>query len=907
MSEAYRDNVISTIVEEIGRLTGGSFEKFGYMVLRAMHPGEWTERGTTIDGAPRGYTVDTSAAGGELVGEMSSEADYFGGDLPKPRKDLAHAVTLHPQVKRIWLLSSREARAGETTKIANLETEFAGRSPATHVRIMDSRSIAGVIFENLESERLVRDLVAYLRSLGRLAEEHAFSHHVPSYPGYLPRRGIEQAVIERLAVAPCAVLRGISGIGKSALAAHVAEQLKREFDLVIWHEAPTLREARHLSDVEVRRTGTHHNIASLLRKHRCLLVLDDAVLSPDQVASVNWGSSKVLLTCQTSSDTAAITVGDLDPTTAQAVLEAGTRERCPTSVAQRVLASVGGHPLLLRALNQVASAEGWDAVDACCADAVSSIEDERHAKACDRILQRHTSDLGVELQFVKWCGASRFDAELAAACVSSRAVANLRKRAFLAATASGDVRVHDVVYRSIQAVVEVAPEREAAFRDSLDGFIRTEQERGDLLVRRAARLHSGLLLRLLRSGPRPSFIYAVALGRTAETSSEVFGDIVAAAKQLASERTWHGREVEVRALIESVEAVYTLTSVASGTEAARESLKRNIVALQLLCGSPAASGEMLRDLRHHHAKMLERLGRYGDAETEFRSILSDYPRFTAARLQLARILEKTSRKSESLTECRGILSIHEADEGAVPSAVLLETLKLVAGQGSHAEVQALQPVMMRSVARAHDLDRGHAFQLIASVSQKTHYTMPELTLGLFAAIDWGDSLPASDSERFDWAQAHKAAAKAVGISDPRRNEFLSAADEVCSAIASPNGYQKIQHSEALILLGRHRDANSRLDEVAERDRKPFWWQRKAQALSGLERHAEALEAINAALQGGADKKFNAAFLHDRFLFRRALSDPNATDDLRAAIAALPAGDKYRIQLEAELAAVQDSV
>ncbi|RKH87548.1 hypothetical protein D7Y21_18605 [Corallococcus sp. AB045] len=297
--------------------------------------------------------------------------------------------------------------------------------------------------------------------------------------------------------------------------------------------------------------------------------------------------------------------------------------------------------------------------------------------------------------------------------------------------------------------------------------------------------------------------------------------------------------------------------------------------------------------------MLERLGEYSQAESEFRGILLSHPQFAAARLQLARLLEKTQRKSESLDQCREILVQYEADESTVSSAVLLETLRLFAAQGSPAELVAQESVLMRSLARARELDRGHAFQLIASVSQKTHYTMPELTLRLFEAIEWRDSVPSSESERFNWAQAHKAAAKAVQASDPRRREFLLASDDVYASMAAPNSYQKIQHSEALILLEEFAGANERLDQVPSRDRQCFWWQRKAQALLGMKQSARALDAINEALGGLKDEKFMPAFLHDRFKIKVALLDLSAGQDLIQAIGLLVPGDKYRNELEME--------
>jgi hypothetical protein len=902
MSEAFRQKVIRTLIDEIALLTGGRFEQFGYRMMEVIHPAQWVERGTTVEGAPRGYTVDNSAAGSALVAEMSSASDYFHGDpLDKPIHDLCHAIKLHPNAKRIWLLSSREAAAGETTKCADLATQFMKlHESVMDVEILDARKIAGHVFDNLDVERFVSGLTSYLPSIGRLADENAFSHRIPIYSGYQPRIDLEQVVIDQLSDDSCVVVSGISGIGKSALAARVAQMLQQDFDAVIWFDAHDLRNVAELSDVDVRRVGTRYNIAGQLRRHKCLLILDDTLLSQNHVAEMECGESKVILTCQTTSDPHPVTVRDLDYASARSLLEAGVSIPCPDDLFRRVYANVGGYPLLLAALNRLAQDEGWEAVDDCCEEAVVVMEDERHNKVCQRILIRHREALAVELEFIKWCGESRFDSELSAICVSTRAVNNLQKRGFLAATVFGESRVHDVVYRSIYAIIDVSAQCSAEFRDKLDNFIRTECENEKSALRRIVNRHALLFKRLVRLDPRPSFVYAVALARTADTPLNLFGDLVATARSIAAYDYWRGREIEIRAVIEAVEALYTITSANRGSEIARTSLQENITALELLCASPVAIGELLRDLKHHYAKMLVRLGKISEAESEFRAILSEHPTFAAGRLQLARTLERTQRKQDALDECKNIIIQHEVALTRVSAPVLLEALRLVATLGTPDDLRPYETLIMSSLAEAHEFDRALASRLIASVAQKTWFTLPQLVSRMFDSIEWHDVVPVSDSERFDWAQAHKIAAKVTDVGNLRRREFLIAADEAYKSIVGANHYHIVQHSEALILLEEFDEANKLLDRVDSSQRQPYWWQRKAQALLGLKSADAALEAINHGLHDLGDQKYKPAFLHVRYQIRKYLSDPEAQEDLKDAIALLPSDDKYRKALESEL-------
>lgn len=901
MSQAFRTKVISTFTDEIALLTGGRFEQFGYRVMSVIYPASWQERGTTIEGAPRGYTVDASTKGSTIVAEMSSERDYFEGKLEKPERDLDHTIELHPDSKRIWLLSSREAGAGATTKCANLETNFTKKHPTLKaVDILDSRQIANHIFENLEVERFINSLTSYLPSIGRIADENAFSHRIPNYSGYQNRPELEDEITDKITKSTCCVISGISGVGKSALAAKVAENLRSEFEIVIWCDARVLRNVAELSDIDIRRSGTRHNLIGLIRRRKCLLILDDTSLTKDCISEISIGESKVLITCQISSDPNSTIVRNLQRTPARVLLQKDIVEVCPDEVFESVFSAIGGYPLLICALNRIAKDEGWRAVESCCEDATSSIEDEFNNKVCQRILMHHRLALSSELEFVKWCGSSRIDSELLSICVSSRAGSNLQKRAFLSATVSGNIRVHDIVYQSILATVEVSEQQSRQFCDKLDDFISTECESERSLLNRIVNFHSPLLKGLLKYSSRPSFVYAVALARTEDTSIDLLGDPVPAATTVATYGEWNGHEIEVRAIIEVVEALYTINLAQNGYESAKTMLQNNIIALEILLSSSAAKGEMARDLKHHFAKMLIRLGKKPEAEVEFVNILKDYPTYAASRLQLARILNSTGRKKDALAEAEMIIQQHLKNPGSVAAPILLEALRLVATLGSLNDIKPYRQLIISCLKESREFDKALTLRLISSVAQKTWYKIPELVSQMFESIEWSDAAPATDFERSDWAQAHKSIAKASDPSDSNRQEFLLAANETYKSIDVPNNYHRVQHAETLILLEEYAEANAILEQVAEDKRDTFWWQRRSQAFYGLNQPDQALEAINTCISELADRTYSPAFLYDRFKAKMKLDDPTAKNDLKEAINKLPEGDKFRNNLELEL-------
>lgn len=901
MSDSFRRKVIDSLIEEIKLLSGGRFEQFGYRIMNIIHPAQWTERGTTVDGAPRGYTVDCSSEGASLVAEMSSEEDYFNSTMKKPKRDLQHARFLHPDAKYIWLLSSREASAGETTKCANFITQYLKCNQDVHkIDICDARKIAQYIFDNLEVERLIGDLLNYLPSVGRLADENAFSHSIPSYPNYQPRKELEQAIVDHLKEHSWVTISGISGIGKSALATQIAK-LDRDFDLYIWIDAYYLDNIRTLYDVDIRRTGTRHNIVGLLKRHKCLLILDDSKIPWEQLNDFNCGLSKIIVTCQTSSDPNAIILENLDESAARSILENEAPQPCPDDIFSRVFGCIGGYPLLLNLLNSLALRHGWDEVDRCCVDAIIAIEDEKHMKVCHRILEQHKEALSVELQFVKWCNSARFYPELCSICVHQLAIGNLMKRGFIAASSAGYIRVHDIVFQAIKGVIEISSRHNADFCNKLDQYVKTQYQNDSNIIRRIANFHSTLVRRLLSSDARPSFVYMAALVRDEQLPIELFGDQIAKTEELIRRSpSWTEREIEVRAIIEAIEALYTIILRSSGVAAAKQSIQANIKALELMKSSPAAKDSLQLLIRHHYAKMLFRLDKTEEAKREFCTILNENPNFSAARLQLARIFNKLGNKDEAIDQCSHIITQHQDVTASVPISIVLESLHLLAKIGKSNSLQPYEKLIISCLTEAREIDYALALRLMATVAQKTWYTMPELVSQMYDAIEWRDVVANTNSDRFDWAQSLKSAAKIVHNDDRKKRDLLRSAIDHYVEVIDPNPYQLTQYGEAYILLEEYDNADRILELVPEVKREAHWWHRKAQALIGMGRAQEAILAIDKGIDQVRATHYYATFLYVRFRARTELGDIEAIEDLKLAIESLPDGDKYRKQLEEEI-------
>ena len=279
MAGQFKKRVVLALTADLRVLAGGDFEQFCYPFLDAFFPqpeGGWRERGTTIEGSPRGYTIDSSVPGATRCAEMSSDRDYFSGDLSKPKRDIVHILDMHPKVKKIVLLAAKEMPAGATTAVEQLAaTEIERVATLDSVEVLGAREIAIKIFAGLDSDSAIRALQGYLPSLLSLADEHAFSMRLPDIGSYQARPDLLEEVRTRLQQDGAVLLSGISGSGKSVVAAQLAHEVASEFESVYWLDGRTVSSIQSLADIDVRRSGVHHNLLATLKRRRCLLVLDD--------------------------------------------------------------------------------------------------------------------------------------------------------------------------------------------------------------------------------------------------------------------------------------------------------------------------------------------------------------------------------------------------------------------------------------------------------------------------------------------------------------------------------------------------------------------------------------------------------------------------------------------------------
>lgn len=221
----------------------------------------------------------------------------------------------HQQLMRsLALAGERSAAVAQYESCRRLLAEELGVEPAAATVALYQQIRSGALEQKTENrkpeDRRAEDgkMATVVREEPPLVTEHATRHPLPATrpavqdwgeapdPRLLYGRQAELAELTQWLLGEASSSRtrlvtilGMGGMGKTTLAVHLAQQLASQFEVVIWRSllnAPPLTEILHAwLQLFAEQPATHavesldtqlNRLFDLLRRHRCLLVLDNA-------------------------------------------------------------------------------------------------------------------------------------------------------------------------------------------------------------------------------------------------------------------------------------------------------------------------------------------------------------------------------------------------------------------------------------------------------------------------------------------------------------------------------------------------------------------------------------------------------------------------------------------------------
>ena len=844
------------------RVIGPDFERFGGIFLEQLLGIPLTNRGLNVLGFPVGGNVDTHSPDGAWVAEYSADNDYFSAAMPKAMNDLTHALAKKPGVQKIVLLSAQQrVRAAEQRFMAKVgdRGDMEGRT----IEVWSAEDIAEKIVDHLlTSDRAVSLLSPYLPVLEQLRDEQAATLQVPlPAEGALDRPAIDASFRAELGKSPCLVVSGHGGAGKSQAAAAFAQRRVDDYHNRLWLQGADVPSVESLSAVAMIRAGDSRNVAYLLKSRPTLLIIDDVSpeLTLDRLAALCGPGSHIIVTSRRGG---GYLLPAFDEAEARQVVNRETSDPCPDEVFRLIWNAVGGHPLTYGLINgAVRNGTGWDDIREDCR-VIGDLADKSNRLA-DRLLARALNTMRQELALFLWVGKADCDRDFAARVLSPLGLRKLGDACLTTQDRPGIVRLHDVVFASLQTLAVDLPDFTGYFSDQLATYIEEVATSEDSLPFLTVSRSLNLRLRkaIAADDRRPAFVYALLeTSPTTILDPSLFEDPFAMVDRILAMSSKEVPAINTMAVIETIEAGYLYRKARDGKEAAKEVLASQMPVFDSLGTDGRLSARQRAELEHHRGKALLRLGHGKAAIACFEAVLrGPYP-LNESRLQLLKLFSRDSSRADDVEAMsRALLEGFGGPGGATTSVFMAVVEMLPWGNNPwrHELITAHGPVIEAVLVRLTQLGISQAYRTLASIGRYWVRANNPAFLRVFDVVPPRASDDADeDDDLFAYGELLHEASR---LKPEDRAELQERALATYEALEVRGGYQTQRLAELLIDMGRPQEALNHLEALPGIAQSDFGQYRLSRAYLALGRLPEAKAAIHVALQLLAKEPFRAEF------------------------------------------------
>lgn len=885
MNIQLRHLLIQRLTDVIAAMGPGPiFERFGVLLVSHLLDVEITHRGASISGNPVGGALDGLSPDGKIAVETSVRQDYFTGDPRKPRVDLAHVLTLAPQVEQIYLLASRRAPTGVIEQFvdeASRQNAMLGRS----LRLLDGRAIAETIVDILlVRDHAVDELSAILPAIADIRDEHAATLSVPTLESSHISRPEVLSDLEGLhSKSRCVVISGMGGIGKSEIAAAYVEAHRSAFQFTLWLDARTIDRIELLASAPLRRGGAERNLLGLLGKYRCLLVLDDAPpsLTNEAIEGACGTGSRVIVT-RRQRTAGAYEMPMLDASEARGLLGHSLSEPVPTEAFETIWQAAGGHPLSLRLINSSARrGTSWEDIILDC-DHIGH-EGDGNILLAERVLGRHRDLLRDELSVFAWAGQSTCDRDFLKSVAGPLGLRKLLDYGLTVPESWSSVRLHDIVHAALKAGDWLSERRAGELDGRLEGYILSRMRSDDHSLDSVVVQLRGFLERKVETGDRrTAFIYAlISAWGASQVKPSALTDPHELAQSLAGRRGCDA-DAEIALTLETIEALHRHERHHLGVANARLRLRDRLPVFDTLLCMKDLTDRQTAEIVHHHGKARRILVEHERAMELFERSLEAFP-LNEAKLQLLRLYAKDrSRANEA--EALAVDIIRLAKEGrGVTSSVLLglgETLNSTHTQWAEKLLLNEEEFFLDRAFRGAFANVPQAYEVLATFVRQKAWRAPA------SLPEFLSKLPEPSALMFDDDRACGAYAEIMyhAAAKVSLDVYGLRALQAYEAIRSPDPFQKRRWAETLLTIDRYDEAEKLLSGIIDSDGRIWVAHSLSRAKLGLGKLKEAKDLVDEALSGatGRHLQYRASFLLQRVKVRLAMAE-TPTDDLEEAM------------------------
>ncbi|WP_312572933.1 hypothetical protein [Brevundimonas sp.] len=844
------------------KVIGPDFERFGGLFMEQLLGIPLAHTGLNSLGFPVGGDVDTQSADGQWVAEYSAKKAYFVTDMPKAVIDLDHALDKKPDALQIALLSAQKRSAAAERRfraIATARPDMQGKT----LHIWDAEDIATKIIDHLvTSDRAVSLLSPYIPILAQLRDEQAATLTIPAAgAGAVDRPAIDRAFTARLATSPCLVVSGHGGAGKSVAASAFAEKHFDDYYNQVWLRGVNVPSIESLSAVAMARAGDSHNVAYLLKSRPTLLVIDDVdpTLPLDRLAELCGEGSHIIVTSRREG---GYVLPPFDRAEARTVVDRDVETPCPDEVFEAIWEAVGGHPLTYGLINgAVRNRASWSDIREDCRS-IGGLDDKSDRLA-DRLLARTRGAMEREFAFFLWLGKADCDRGFAARVLGPASLRRLDAACLTTSDRANVVRLHDVVFSSLQTFVADLPDLAATFTEALAQYIEEEATTGNgLPFWTVSRSLDGWLREAVRRGDRRSaFVYALLETNVPATlDPALLDDPDAMAGRILASPADVIPAIDTMTVIETIETGYLYRKAQAGKDGAKAALAPQMAVFDQLEADQRLTVQQRAELDHHRGKALLRLGDRRAAIARFEAVLAGAHPLNESRLQLVKLQAGDSTKAaevEAMT--RSLLEGFGKRKDVTTSVFLavVESLPWREAQWRDDLIAAHGKTIEAELIRLTNLGIGQAYRTLASIGRYWARRKDPAFLRVFDEVPPRE--PDAADEDGDLFAYGELLFEASRLKPEERADLQTRALATYQALKENGDYEAQRIAELLIEMDRPQDALDLLDPLPGIATSAYGQHRLSRAYLALGRLEEARASIGIALHRLPKESFRAEY------------------------------------------------
>lgn len=685
MFEHIKKRIIKGLIDEINCLDPTELELVGHSVIEIIENSRMIHHGINKDYKPSGYTVDTFSNDSTVIGEYSTDSNYFTNvgtkenakkgtkDNPKFEKienDITHAFNhkLPNGPEKIYLITNQEE---PPLFRQNFNKTQVSQSHGQIVTIYDARELAKIIYK--QSTDNSNTALFYRNFFPGFSQNFDNYEYYGKIPARCEKHCSDQNIINIIKQyystnKNICTLYGLSGSGKTQAAIDFIHHDGNSFENYIWIAGEDWKPDTSLSAIQRSRGGISINVAGIFNSTKTILVIDSIQrgIDKDIFQELEVGFAKggiVLCTSQVTvpGSPLYLSIPTLSKEVAIEIL--GEDSNVLSEICERFVEACRFSPLILATARKIIELQDVPRNDLY-NEILLHPED---VDQCDgtsimrRILGRLEQGNQDALVKIANSGLSTHDFNFLRHFIGNNRLVNLQRFAILKSTSTpGVMSVHDLICKAVQSEINGS-----TLAQEIERYI--ERYTGEMMPSVLREIHLGAKQiheeHMRRANHEPDWLTYALLQSNGDIRMGIHEQIYAKGINSSSNLA------TVMCIIDAKESyAYTIED-----QEQRKAYYMQCADEYLRAFQASADDKIKAELLHHRGKALRRYGQLDEALDCFTQLHSFEPKWHATYGQIAHLgitqnVGSRIKKEGEKAMC-ALLSDMLASESTVPLRV----------------------------------------------------------------------------------------------------------------------------------------------------------------------------------------------------------------------------------------------